>query len=115
MRTIQSDSSRLSRTLIFQLQLAQAGGQTYAEALRVQGMQSVAQLGGRHDLALARALALPAELPLLDVKFAEQICQARHNIIALHAHAHVRCRTAVAAAGTSLCLPATAVFAVKPL
>lgn len=57
---------------------------TYAEAIRVQGVQRVAQLGGRHNLALTHPLLL-AGLPLLVIKLAEEVRQARHHVVALQA------------------------------
>jgi len=68
---------------------------TNAETVRVQVVQGVAQLCRRHNLALCGVLLLLG-MPLLSVKLAEQICQARYHIIALHMHipsAHASCAT----------------------
>ena len=53
--------------------LQQGALRTSAEALGVQRVQGVTQLGGRHSLARCGLLLLPG-LPLLGVKLAEQVC-----------------------------------------
>jgi hypothetical protein len=57
---------------------------TYTEALRVQGVQRIAQLGRCHNFALAHPLLL-ASLPFLVIKLAEEVRKACHHVVALQA------------------------------